>query len=170
MRGLLDDLIEQIISRARLITDEFMKERTKDRQGPGRWSDLVLRVRIRDQGFSIQWDKRIWYAAQGNKRFRYQYLSTKVVLAHASDWEIDEVKFTRDRLVELVHAYRELNKMRKRMDRLALLGNEAEVLIGFIPQEALSIQRVRANTDSVSNRDNECHKSFRAKEHRDHAG
>ncbi len=137
MRRLLNDLMEQIVSRAQLITDEFMKERTKDRQGSGRWSDLVLRVRIRDQGFSIQWDKRIWYVAQGNKRFRYQYLSTKAVPAHASDWEIDEVKFTRDRLEELVCNYREMNRMRKRMDRLALLGNEAEVLIGFIPQEAL---------------------------------
>ena len=44
MRELLNALMEQIISRAQLITDEFIKERTKDKQGPGRWSDLVLRV------------------------------------------------------------------------------------------------------------------------------
>lgn len=123
---------------AQALASEFMSTRSIRKQASGDWSDLTLRVKVRDGRLVIEWRKRVWLnraSAGSGKGYRYvpKHLSARALLPSAKTWEREEVIWTRDRLNALLKSHRAILRMESGLARLGLTGDEADLVAGFVP-------------------------------------
>lgn len=132
----------------------FMSSRSIRGRVTGDWSDLSLRVKVRDGRLLIEWRKKVWLSrasASKGKGLRYvpKHLTSRALLASAKSWERDEVVKTRERLGALQTAHRSLLRMESRLTRLGLTGDGADLEAGFIPQSGQERRRTAAGRFSA---------------------
>lgn len=141
---------EEVARRARLVAEDFMSIRKTKPSGNDRWSDLFVRVREDRGALGIEWKWRQWFRpkAGGKARNYLRYLPEKQVMRRAQDWEQDEVARTREALAALKQAHRQLTQISERLQRLGLLGDEADLVGGFVPlPHSLSVREAEGTED-----------------------
>lgn len=124
-------------SRAKSIAQNFMSTRASGQRSKKYWSDLVIKVDIRDRRLRIEWRTRIWLSqtkgAPLSRRYIVKHVSNRALLKNAKDHEREEVQDTRRRLADIKRLHTELLKLERDYKNAGLLLSDADREIGFIP-------------------------------------
>lgn len=135
-----------LVKRATAIAEDFMSRRTGKGRGPDQWSDLFVKVSSTDTGIAVDWRYRHWYRPKdgGAPKNQLRYLPENRVTRLTQDWERDEVTWVRDALRVLKESYRELTKLEKKLGKAGVMGDEADMLTGFVPVKKSKVSPIKA--------------------------